>query len=464
MSLIEVNFDGLVGPTHNYCGLSPGNLASAANAEAVSHPRAAALQGLEKMRQVMGLGAAQGFLPPPRRPAADTLRAFGFDGRDDAVLAAAAGEDPVLFRAACSASSMWTANAATVIAEPDSGDGRCHLVCANLSSMPHRALEARDTYAGLRAVFADEARFAVRPPLPHGAHFGDEGGANHMRLAARHGAAGVNVFVHGAPRGGPFPERQSERASRSVARLAGVAEPVFALQSARAVAAGAFHNDVVAVANEYVLLAHREAFEHQAALVAALEARVPGFRLLEIGGVGLDAAVASYLFNSQLITRPDGGMTLVAPAEARADPAVWGEIEALLDGDSPIDEAIVVDLRESMRNGGGPACLRLRVPLSPEAMAGVDGRFILTERRIDELSRLVEDAWPITIAPEDLAEPWLWDEARAAHDVLSRRLRAWASSGESDVRTALGSRPARAPARRQPMLKTQSLLPSRSRK
>ena len=424
--MIEVNFDGLVGPTHNYCGLSPGNLASSANAEAVSHPRAAALQGLEKMRQVMALGATQGFLPPPARPAADTLRAYGFAGPDDAVLANAAAEDAILFRAACSASSMWTANAATVIAAPDTADGRTHLVCANLASMLHRAFEAPDTLATLRAVFADTDHFEVHAPLPHGVHFGDEGAANHMRLAARHGEAGVNVFVHGARRDGRFPERQSLRASQAAARLAGVAEPVFALQSAAAIAAGAFHNDVVAVANERVLLAHRDAFEHPDALVAALEARVPGFRYIEIAGFDLDTAAAAYLFNSQIVTRPDGGMTLVAPAEARCDARVWAEVERVLEANNPIDQALVVDLRESMGNGGGPACLRLRVALSAAALARVDRRFLLTDRRIDLLARLVESAWPVTIAPEDLAEPWLWAEARGAHAALARLLRCWA--------------------------------------
>ncbi len=395
MSLIEVNFDGLIGPTHNYCGLSPGNLASHLNADAVSHPRAAALQGLEKMRAVLALGGAQGFLPPPPRPAISALRALGFVGADNDVLSAVAEQDPIL-------------------------------VCANLSSMPHRALEAADTLATLRTVFADQAHFAVHAPLPYGAHFGDEGAANHMRLAGAAGGAGVNVFVHGAARGGPFPERQALRASQAVARLAGVADPVFALQSASAIAAGAFHNDVVAVANGPVLLAHRDAFEDAAALIAALAARVPGFQYLEVGGFGLDKAVSAYLFNSQLISRPGGGMTLVAPAEARAEPDVWAEVERLIGGEGPIDQVQVVDLRESMRNGGGPACLRLRVPLSPRALAAVDQRFLLSDRRIDALAALVEQAWPTAIAPADLSDPALWAQSRAAHAALGKRIAAWA--------------------------------------
>lgn len=426
MSLIEVNFDGLIGPTHNYCGLSPGNLASHVNADAVSHPRAAALQGLEKMRTVLALGGVQGFLPPPPRPAVSALRAFGFVGGDTDVLTAVADEDPILLRAACSASSMWTANAATVIAGPDSRDGRTHLVCANLASMLHRSLEAADTLAVLRTVFADAAHFAVHPPLPQGVHFGDEGAANHMRLAGDTDGAGVNVFVHGAQRGGPFPERQALRASQAVARMAGVSEPVFALQSAAAIAAGAFHNDVVAVSNGPVLMAHRDAFDDPAALIAALEARVPGFQYLEVSGFGLDKAVSSYLFNAQIVSRPDGGMTLIAPAEARADAEVWGEVERIVAGNGPIDQVEVVDLRESMRNGGGPACLRLRVPLSPAALIAVDRRFLLTERRIDELAVLIEQAWPAAIAPADLSDPGLWAQARAAHTALAERLAAWA--------------------------------------
>jgi succinylarginine dihydrolase len=425
VSAVEVNFDGLVGPTHNYCGLSPGNLASSLNAEAVSHPRAAALQGLAKMAAVMGLGVVQGFLPPPLRPAPDALRAYGFDGDDDQVLAAAGSEDPLLLRAACSASSMWTANAATVIAAPDSADGRVHLVCANLASMLHRALEAADTLATLRRVFADPAVFAVHPPLPHGVHFGDEGAANHMRLAASHGQPGVNVFVHGARRDGRFPERQALRASQAVARLAGAAAPVFALQSARAIEAGAFHNDVVAVANERMLLAHKDAFDDVGAVIAQLSARVPGFQYLEVAGFELEAAVRSYLFNSQIVTRPDGGMTLVAPAEARDDPRVWAAVEQILAGDNPIDQLLVADLRESMRNGGGPACLRLRVPLSPAALAAVDSRFLLDAARIEALSRLVERAWPESIAPSDLTDPALWQAARAAHAALEQTLRDW---------------------------------------
>jgi succinylarginine dihydrolase len=420
----EINFDGLVGPTHNYAGLSLGNVASATNAGDVSHPRQAALQGLGKMRRLMDMGLLQGFLPPLFRPDAELLRALGFQGSDDQVLKAALAEDPELFRRAFSASAMWTANAATVIAAPDSGDGRTHLVTANLASMMHRAFEAEQTYRRLKTIFADDRFFAVHGPLPHGRHFSDEGAANHMRLAGRHGARGVNVFVHGEEgRGGRFPERQSRRASEAVARFGGLdgETAVFARQSQEAIDAGAFHNDVVAVANETHLLAHPDAFDDRDRLYGALEQRVPGLRIFETRGVSLEDAVACYLFNSQLVTLPDGGMALVLPIESRARLSVWSEVDRML-AQGFVQDVIVADVRESMRNGGGPACLRLRVPVPEEAIGAIDQRFLLDERKWQALAALVERAWPERIAPSDLTDPELWADARAAHGALMRTL------------------------------------------
>lgn len=421
MSATEINFDGLIGPMHNYAGLSPGNIASASNAGAISQPRAAALQGLAKMKRLMDRGLTQGFIPPPRRPAIAALRALGFDGDDRSVLARAAAEDPVLFNNACSASAMWAANAATVIAGPDSADGRIHLVTANLATMLHRSFEAPDTWRMLHRIFADERHFAVHPALPGTQHFSDEGAANHMRIAARHGERGLNVFVHGAARGSRFPERQARRAGEAVARLAG-ADAFHTLQSQAAIEAGAFHNDVVAVANEHVLLAHAAAFEDRDGLFDAAVRAVPDFVAVEVDGIGLDDAIGSYLFNSQLLTLPEGGMALVLPGEAQANERVWRAVDAIIAGNNPINEAIVVDVRESMRNGGGPACLRLRVPVGDEARQAIDPRFLLDETRWEALCALVERHWPERIDAAELADPELWAAAAAAHDALDALL------------------------------------------
>ncbi len=415
MSLVEINFDGLIGPSHNYAGLSLGNVASAKNAGGVSKPRAAALQGLGKMRTAMGLGLSQGLLLPLPRPDATVLRALGFAGDDDAVCAAAWAADPALFAQVFSASSMWTANAATVSPGPDTADGRCHLTVANLSTMPHRSIEHRHTEAQLRVAFGGEA-FAVHAAVP--AVFGDEGAANHMRMGSAHGSAGIEVFVYGE-RGGKFPARQSRRASEAVARLNQLdpARTLFVQQAVAAIEAGAFHNDVVAVANGNVLFCHEQAFENAADFYAALTAALPGAIVIEVpaSAVSLNDAITSYLFNSQLLTLPDGSMALILPTEAQENPRVAAYLDTLVAGNGPIRSVHFVAVRESMKNGGGPACLRLRVVADP---ATVDPRFLMSPAKADRLEALVATHWPAAIAPADLGNPALWAQCRAARAAL----------------------------------------------
>jgi len=407
MPLLEINFDGIVGPSHNYAGLSLGNLAATRSAGRVSHPRAAALEGLAKMRANMAEGPAQGFFVPLARPNAGWL----------AEIAADSGTDPALLAGAWSASSMWTANAATVSPAPDTADGRCHLTVANLVTMPHRSHEWRGTLAQLRLAFADAAHFAVHAPVPP--CFGDEGAANHMRLASSHGEPGVEVFVYGKS-GGPFPARQHEQASRIVARRHGLSRALFIEQSAEAIAAGAFHNDVVAVANEGVLFTHERAFADPAAAYAAMRAACPGLVVIEVPetAVNLPEAIRSYLFNAQLITPRSGEMTLVVPSESWESAPVRAWLERMLASNGPIRHVRVVDVRQSMANGGGPACLRLRVVANP---THVDPRFLLHEAKADLIEQVVRKYWPEAIDPAKLGDPAL---AEAVQNARARLLEA----------------------------------------
>lgn len=411
MALREINFDGLIGPSHNYAGLSLGNLASSSNAGAVSHPRAAALQGVEKMRENIRLGLVQGLFLPHERPNRRWLESLG--------VRADKADGPLLANA-MSASAMWAANAATVSPAPDTEDAKCHLTAANLMTMPHRSHEWRETLAQLRLAFADAAHFAVHPPIP--APFGDEGAANHMRLASSHGAPGVEVFVYGA-RGGAFPVRQRLEASQAVARLHRL-DPdrvLFVQQAERAIAGGAFHNDVVAVANENVLLCHGQAFAKRDAVFADLRRLLPDIQIIEVPAsrVPLETAIRSYLFNSQLVTLPEGGMALVLPTESRDDLAVWSWLEELIATNGPIRRLVPVDVRESMANGGGPACLRLRVLADP---AHVDPRFLADEAKLDRVASVIAERWPESIASGRLADRGLWDEIAAARAELYRML------------------------------------------
>lgn len=416
--LQEINFDGLIGPTHNYAALSLGNIASQSNAGATSRPREAALQGLAKMRFVMSLGLPQGYLLPLDRPATGWLRSLGFTGDDDAVCAAAHAADPRLFAQACSASSMWTANAATVSPAPDTRDRRTHLSAANLARMVHRSHEHTETEAMLRRVFA-HPHFAVHPALP--AAFGDEGAANHMRLAPAHHLPGLEIFVYGED-GGRFPARQSRRASEAIARRHQLdpAHTLFAQQSPEAIDAGAFHNDVVAVANGPLLFAHARAFADPQALRADIARLMPDAVWLEVSDaeIPLADAVSSYLFNSQLLTLPDGTHALIVPHECQTTPSVKAWLDLNI-GHGPIAQVHVVNVRESMRNGGGPACLRLRVAAAPHT---IDPRFLLTDARADALEALIETHWPEAITPADLGHPDLWHHARAARAALHQLL------------------------------------------
>lgn len=410
MSLREINFDGIVGPSHNYAGLSFGNVASMSHAGQLSQPRAAALQGLEKMRANLALGLSQGIFLPHPRPDRVWLSDLATDiERAEKPLAAAA----------MSASAMWAANAATVSPAPDTADGKCHLTVANLRTMPHRSHEWPATLAQLRIAFGSGA-FAVHDPVPPA--FGDEGAANHMRLAPVHGEGGVEVFIYGIS-GGAFPARQHVQASKAIARKHGLdpQRTIFAAQSEEAIAAGAFHNDVVAVANERVLFAHENAFEDKDALVAQCAALVPGFEYVEVpdAEVPLADAVRSYLFNAQLVTPPDGQPTLVVPTEARDTPSVWRWIEKHVAGNGPIRRVQVVDVRESMANGGGPACLRLRVVADP---AAVDPRFLVDEEKLDRIAELVAGKWPEQIHADDLQNPKLIAEIEAARAALLEHL------------------------------------------
>jgi succinylarginine dihydrolase len=395
MALVEINFDGIVGPSHNYAGLSLGNLAAMGHAGDVSKPRAAALQGLDKMRANLALGLAQGIFLPHPRPDRKWLEELGSSVQT---------ADPALAANAMSASAMWAANAATVSPAPDTQDQRCHLTVANLRSMPHRSHEWRTTHAQLQLAFADARSFAVHPPVPS---FGDEGAANHMRLTNAHNSAGIELFVYGVS-GGPFPARQHIEASKAIARLHKLDpdQTLFVQQSEEAIAAGAFHNDVVAVANERVLFAHEKAFADRRGLLDELESKFPELEFVEVSEaeVPLKDAIASYLFNAQLVTPRDGQMTLVVPGECRETPSVWSWIERHIVGNGPIRRVEVVDVRQSMANGGGPACLRLRVVADPSS---VDPRFLVDEAKLDRIASVIGQFWPAEIHIGELQNPAL---------------------------------------------------------
>jgi len=438
----EVNFDGLVGPTHNYAGLSHGNVASMSHRGVVSRPREAALQGLEKMKALADLGLQQAVLPPHERPNTGALRAFGFTGTDAQVLKAAHSQAPGLLSACSSASNMWVANAATIAPSADTMDGRVHLTTANLVSKLHRSLEPTQTERTLRAIFADAARFAVHPAVPGAQGMGDEGVANHMRFAPEHSQRGLHCFVYGhsalatkrkASTPQRFASRQALEASEAVARLSLLRDDqlAFVHQHPAAIDAGVFHNDVIAVSNENVLFYHEQAFANTPRVITELRRRYSllhqGAELITIkvpaARVPIAAAVKSYLFNSQLVTIAPGEMALIAPSDCCETPVVKEFLDHVLSSaHTPVRQVHYFDLRQSMHNGGGPACLRLRVVLTVAEIAALPPGVLINDLTYTRLVAWVNKHYRETLTHGELADPKLLDESRAALDELTQLL------------------------------------------
>lgn len=435
MSGYEVNFDGLVGLTHHYAGLSFGNEASTRNQSAVANPALAAKQGLLKMKALSDLGFKQGVLPPHERPHLATLRQMGFSGSDGQVLAQASAYSPRLLSSLSSASAMWVANAATVSPSADSADGRVHFTVANLNNKFHRAIEADTTSAILRSTFNHDAHFMHHAALPQVASLGDEGAANHNRLCAEYDRPGVQVFVYGRdglhsgdnePR--RYPARQTRLASDAVARLhqLDAERTVFIQQNPDAIDSGVFHNDVIAVSNRQVLFHHQQAFVDQQVSFDEIRRKMARieceFQPIEVPAsrVSIDDAVATYLFNSQLLSKADGKMTIVVPQESREHAAVWDYLSDLRESGGPINQIEVFDLRESMRNGGGPACLRLRVALNERELSAVNRGSLIDDVLFARLNVWVDKHYRDRMQQDDLADPQLLNEVRFALDELTQ--------------------------------------------
>ena len=436
MHALEVNFDGLVGPTHNYAGLSYGNVASLNNAASFSNPQEAVLQGLAKMKAMHDKGLTQGVFAPHARPDLNVLRRLGFTGNDAQVINKAFKADPILLRACYSASAMWTANAATISPSPDTNDGKVHFTAANLNNKFHRSLEPNTTTRLLKAMFNNEQYFAHHSHLPEQGFFGDEGAANHTRLCDSHGETGLELFVFGASafnsqlvKPVKFPARQTLEASEAICRLHNIKDTsqILLQQNPDVIDQGVFHNDVIAVGNANVLLCHQQAFLNQTQALDDIREAYVGNKQLYIievptSKVSIQDAVCSYLFNSQLVSMNDDAMLLVAPQECQRNPAVKAYIEELIVADNPINQVQFFDLRQSMQNGGGPACLRLRVALNNHELAAVNPEVILDEQKYIQLCDWATRHYRDKLGANDFADPALLTESYQALDELTQLL------------------------------------------
>jgi len=282
----------------------------------------------------------------------------------------------------------------------------------------------------LRTLFGDANLVMVHDPLPANPALSDEGAANHCRLAPTRADSGWHLFVYGRAHDLPrrdlprvFPARQSRAASMAVARL-GRLRPdrtLFARQHPRAIDAGAFHNDVVMVGDGARLLLHEYCLVEQEAVLHTLQHSLPRLRVYQVAqhDLSLRQAVKSYLFNSQLLCTPQG-YVLLAPMQSSSGTAAR-VIRRLLD-EGFIDQVIFQELDQSMAGGGGPACLRLRLPLTSAELATLAPGVRLDAARLQRLETWVEQYYRDTLTSEELADPALLREAEEALDALTQLL------------------------------------------
>ncbi len=438
LGAVEVNYDGLIGPTHNYGGLSEGNIASQKNADHVSRPKFAALQGLEKMKRLHDQGFIQGVLPPHERPYFSTLRALGFSGSDYQIWDSVWKVSPLLARNMLAASAMWTANAASISPNYDTQDQLIHMTPANLTTMLHRSIEPSQTEKSLKAAFLGTDYFNIHSALPSHLAFADEGAANHVRLCQNHQSQGVEIFVYGACYFSPdhnnklhYPARQTLESVQALARRHRLRDKytLFVQQSEEAINAGAFHNDVVCVGTQNCLFYHEKAFKHAIHVIEQIKRASdclfePCFIEVPDSEVSLQDAVQSYLFNSQLLLNPasENEYQLIAPIEVQKNEHTHRFCQKLISGNTPIKQVHYVNVRQSMCNGGGPACLRLRVVLSQTALKACNQNMLIDHTLYHALKAWIETHYRDTLSPDELSDPLLIDETRMALDELTHIL------------------------------------------
>ena len=424
----EINFDGLIGPTHNYAGLSQGNLASQKHLNKTSNPQAAALQGLDKMRLIMDQGIPQGFFLPHERPHLKTLRVLGFGGTDEEVVNRAAKQNPILLKNVFSASSMWAANAATFSPSIDSYDQNMHITPANLNTMFHRSIEHEFTQAQLELMFGGAI---VHDPIENISGYGDEGAANHLRVSEQHLKPGFQIFVYGSS---AFEVHQGmiARQAKEISKAVSIMHQLdpdrvlFLKQNEQAINAGSFHNDIVSLANEEVFIFHQEAFADRVELeriLHHLKDHVKGFHPIEIlsENISLDDLVSSYLLNSQLITVKNNEMMMLLPEEVQNHSNCMRWL-AEIKSSSPIKHIEFVNIRQSMMNGGGPACLRFKITVNNDEFNQINEKFLLTPKKLIDLRALVTKHYRDKLNPADLVDNNLIQESYRFLDELTQLL------------------------------------------
>ena len=200
-------------------------------------------------------------------------------------------------------------------------------------------------------------------------------------------------------------------------------------QSPAGIDAGAFHSDVLAVGNEDLLVLHEQRSSTTKLLLSELRARLgPGFTAIVASEAELPAAeaVRAYPFNSQLLTLPSGKMTILAPRETERAPSARAFLERVVEQAPAVESLHYIDVNASMKNGGGPACLRLRVVLEDEERAAIRARVFFDDALGAELESWVRRHYRDRLTQERSGRSRPLGRisalARRAHDLVEARI------------------------------------------
>ena len=135
--------------------------------------------------------------------------------------------------------------------------------------------------------------------------------------------------------------------------------------------------------------------------------------------VSVEDAVKSYLFNSQLVWS-EGKTILIAPTDCEENANVKTYIEKMLSEKQGIDEVKFFKLKQSMQNGGGPACLRLRVALNENEFSAINQKAVFSAESYERLKTWANKHYRDRLLAEDLKDPSLLNECRSALDELTQ--------------------------------------------
>ena len=156
-------------------------------------------------------------------------------------------------------------------------------------------------------------------------------------------------------------------------------------------------------------------------LLKNLEAKIDNFQFIEISDseIPLKNIIDSYLLNSQLATNGQNEMMLILPEEVKSYETCMAWLDKLKQI-SDIKLYDFVNIKQSMMNGGGPACLRLKVVLDENETKELNQNFLMTSDRLDAIKSLIEREYRDNLHPDDLPDPNLLDESRRVLDELTQ--------------------------------------------